>query len=125
MTIKALFAAAAVGSMFAAGAAFAEDYNKSPNTAVNQTPAQSSADVTARSNYEATVQAQGDQLDAPIQTAETPSSANVAATVDQSTSPTVTTEVIASAPVPDTPANRARYGQPLSRAGKMTAPRGN
>jgi hypothetical protein len=33
--------------------------------------------------------------------------------------------VIASQPVPDTPANRAAYGQPLSRAGKHTAPRGN
>lgn len=40
-------------------------------------------------------------------------------------SATVTDELIASAPVPDTPANRARYGQPMSRAGKMTAPRGN
>ena len=127
MTIKVLFAAAAVGSMFAAGAAFAEDYNKSPSSNLNQTPAQSSvgADVSARSNYEATVQAQGDQLDATVQTAETASSANVAATVDESTAPSVTTQVIASAPVPDTPANRARFGQPLSRAGKMTAPRGN
>jgi hypothetical protein len=124
MTIKALFAAAAVGSMFAAGAAFAEDYNKSPSSSVTQTPAPSSNwNPADRSNYEATVQAQGDQLD--IQTAETATSADVAATVDQSASPTVTTQVIASAPVPDTPANRAAFGQPLSRAGKMTAPRGN
>jgi hypothetical protein len=40
-------------------------------------------------------------------------------------SATVTSELIASAPVPDTPANRARYGQPMSHAGKSTAPRGN
>ena len=33
--------------------------------------------------------------------------------------------VIASAPVPDTPENRARYGQPLSRAGRRTKPAGN
>jgi hypothetical protein len=122
MTIKAIIAAAAVGSMFAAGAAFADDYNKSANTAANQTPSTVAEDAAARPNYEATVQAQGDQLDV---TAQTPSSANVAATVDDSTSPSVTTEVIASAPVPDTPENRARFGQPLSRAGKMTAPRGN
>ena len=122
MTIKAIIAAAAVGSMFAAGAAFADDYNKSANTAATQTPSAAAEDATARPNYEATVQAQGDQLDV---TAQTPSSANVAATVDESTSPSVTTEVIASAPVPDTPENRARFGQPLSRAGKMTAPRGN
>jgi hypothetical protein len=122
MTIKVIIAAAAVGSMFAAGAAFADDYNKSPNTAANQTPSTVTEESTARSQYESTVQAQGDQLDV---TAQTPSTANVAATVDESTSATVTTEVIASAPVPDTPENRARYGQPLSRAGKMTAPRGN
>ena len=103
--LKVIFAAAA-GSMLVAGAAFAEDTS-----------------VTARSNYEATVLAQGDQLDAPVQTAETATAADVAATVDETAS--VTTEVIASAPVPDTPANRARFGQPLSRAGKMTAPRGN
>jgi hypothetical protein len=28
-------------------------------------------------------------------------------------------------PVPDTPENRARYGDPASRAGRATAPRGN
>jgi hypothetical protein len=46
------------------------------------------------------------------------------------TSATVTTDangtqVIASQPVPDTPANRAQYGKPMSRAGKRTAPAGN
>jgi hypothetical protein len=34
-------------------------------------------------------------------------------------------QVIASQPVPDTRANRAAYGQPMSRAGKRTAPKGN
>ena len=33
--------------------------------------------------------------------------------------------MIASQPVPDTPANRAAFGQPLSRAGKRTAPIGD
>lgn len=46
--------------------------------------------------------------------------ANASATVDSSG-----TQVIASQPVPDTRANRAAYGQPLSRAGKRTAPAGN
>jgi hypothetical protein len=43
------------------------------------------------------------------------------------TSATVATDnqVIASQPVPDTPANRAQYGKPMSRAGKRTAPAGN
>jgi len=33
--------------------------------------------------------------------------------------------VVTNGPVPDTPANRARYGSPLSRAGKMTPPVGD
>ena len=38
---------------------------------------------------------------------------------------TVTTRTVTNGPVPDTAENRARYGQPLSRAGKRTAPAGN
>lgn len=52
--------------------------------------------------------------------APTGGAANASATVDASG-----TQVIASQPVPDTRANRAAYGQPLSRAGKRTAPKGN
>ncbi len=53
--------------------------------------------------------------------APTGAAANTSATVDATTG----VQVIASQPVPDTPANRAAYGQPLSRAGKRTAPAGN
>lgn len=35
------------------------------------------------------------------------------------------TDVVSSGPVPDTPQNRAKYGQPLSHAGKMTKAAGN
>ena len=34
-------------------------------------------------------------------------------------------DVISSGPVPDTAANRAKYGQPMSNAGRMTKPAGN
>jgi len=34
-------------------------------------------------------------------------------------------EVISSQPVPDTPQNRAQYGQPMSRTGRLTQPAGN
>jgi hypothetical protein len=34
-------------------------------------------------------------------------------------------ETIASPPVPDTPANRARFGRPLSRAGQRTPATGD
>jgi hypothetical protein len=37
----------------------------------------------------------------------------------------VTTTTVTNGPVPDTAENRAKYGQPLSRAGKRTAARGN
>jgi len=37
----------------------------------------------------------------------------------------VTTMTVTNGPVPDTAENRAKYGQPLSQAGKRTAARGN
>lgn len=36
-----------------------------------------------------------------------------------------TSTTVTNGPVPDTRENRAKYGQPMSRAGKMTAARGN
>lgn len=41
------------------------------------------------------------------------------------TSASVTTSTVTNGPVPDTPENRRRFGQPLSNAGKRTAPVGN
>lgn len=38
---------------------------------------------------------------------------------------TVTVSTVTNGPVPDTAENRAKYGQPMSRAGKMTRPAGN
>jgi len=38
---------------------------------------------------------------------------------------TYTTTMVTNGPVPDTAENRAKYGAPLSRAGKRTAARGN
>jgi hypothetical protein len=52
--------------------------------------------------------------------AQTGAAANTSATVGPNG-----TQVIASQPVPDTPANRAAFGQPLSHAGKHTKPAGN
>ncbi|HVN01926.1 MAG TPA: hypothetical protein VMT68_17130 [Caulobacteraceae bacterium] len=51
--------------------------------------------------------------------APTGSPANASATVAGGV------QVVASQPVPDTPANRAAFGQPLSRAGKRTKPAGD
>ena len=41
------------------------------------------------------------------------------------TNASFTTTMVTNGPVPDTAENRAKYGQPLSRAGKRTAARGN
>ena len=35
------------------------------------------------------------------------------------------TDLVSNGPVPDTPENRAKYGQPLSHAGRMTKAKGN
>jgi hypothetical protein len=40
-------------------------------------------------------------------------------------SATVTTSLVTNGPVADTPENRAKYGSPMSNAGKRTAARGN
>jgi len=39
--------------------------------------------------------------------------------------PEVRTSVVTNGPVPDTPENRSRFGGPMSRAGRATAPVGN
>jgi len=67
---------------------------------------------------------------APAPTADTTAPAPVAiAQNDAATGVTVTqtggVQVIAAQPVPDTPANRAKYGAPMSHAGRRTAPTGN
>lgn len=38
---------------------------------------------------------------------------------------TLTNTTVTNGPVADTPANRAKYGQPISRAGKRTSAKGN
>ena len=53
-------------------------------------------------------------------TALAPSPAN-----STDTSAMVTVKTVTNGPVADTPENRAKYGQPLSRAGKRTLPKGN
>jgi len=57
--------------------------------------------------------------------ATTFSSDVVAISAEEARARGITVEMVASAPVPDTPENRAKYGQPMSNAGKRTAPRAN
>jgi hypothetical protein len=98
------------------GAAFAQP------TTTDQTPPATSSDMNAAPAAPATPAPDATPNAAPMpdNTAQTGAAANTSATVDASGN-----QVIASQPVPDTPANRAAYGAPLSHAGKHTAPKGN
>ena len=52
--------------------------------------------------------------------------ASAAASVDTAAAPaSYTTETVTNGPVADTPANRARFGGPMSNAGKRTGANGN
>jgi len=51
--------------------------------------------------------------------------AQAAATEPAAPTATLTVETVTNGPIADTPENRARYGQPLSHAGKRSAARGN
>jgi hypothetical protein len=55
--------------------------------------------------------------------ASTGVTANSATTYGQGASVTATTTT--NGPIPDTPENRQKYGQPLSHAGKRSAAKGN
>lgn len=58
-------------------------------------------------------------------TASTDVTAPAASATNYAQAASVTTTTVTNGPVPDTAENRAKYGQPLSRAGKRTAARGN
>jgi hypothetical protein len=61
---------------------------------------------------------------ASVPSTETTAAADVA-TPASTQAATVTTTTVTNGPVADTPENRAKYGQPMSRAGKRTAAKGN
>ena len=114
MLIKALLTAAAISSI--AGAAFAApapDQDKGTDVTAQSTTTDQSQTTSATDN---SVPASAVTPSANVASSTTSVDANGA---------TVTTELVTNGPVPDTPQNRARYGQPLSHAGKLTAPKGN
>ncbi len=98
MKTVTLFTAVAASALIG-GAAFAQQPTPSTDTPPAATPAQS----------------------APTGTA----SATSVTTTDQSSGASVTVTTLTNGPVPDTPANRAKYGQPMSNAGKRTPAKGN
>lgn len=105
---KLLIAAAATASLLA-GAAFAQpsSSNVDQSTAVNPVPTASGA-VNASATTDSSV---APAAGAPV---ERSSAASVGGT-----------QLVTNGPVPDTVENRAKYGKPMSNAGRMTKPAGN
>ncbi|WP_332769055.1 hypothetical protein [Phenylobacterium sp.] len=115
MYLRTLLTAAAA-TAFLAGAAQAQ----TPPTDTANPPISADAMPSAMKDTAVNPPA-GTMVDPGTKTTEaTPATA---AAVDVSA--TVTTSVVTNGPVADTPENRAKYGQPLSRAGRRTAARGN
>lgn len=120
MTIKGLMSATALGLAMTATAALAQQNTQgsrpadqlpgayAPNT-VN--PAPQTFNSGARLDSSNTIMVNGQ--------ARVPVSTDVAARMG------VTIEVVTNGPVPDTEENRARFGEPMSNAGKRTAAAGN
>jgi hypothetical protein len=112
--------ATAAAALLLAGAASAQPTG-STGSNFSQTP--QPAGVTALTPPPAVT----DQLPAP--TGASTDAATVApaagAPAERSPSASAGTDVVSNGPVPDTRENRAKYGQPMSNAGRMTKPAGN
>jgi hypothetical protein len=118
MTLRLSLLGSALALSLAAGGAYAETYDETPP-----------ADTTPAEAAQPPVNAPTDATGAPMQ-APTGVPANVADTSSSTTTTmpngaTLTHTVVTNGPVADTPENRRLYGQPLSHAGRRTAPAGN
>jgi hypothetical protein len=153
MTFKLILTAAAASALMA-GAAYAqqavvnsETIQAAPGVAADPTnPAVSSTratmpganttmDDTSRAGMEAKARLSGETMVGVTTTTAMPmaepapaytGSASAASSTSMGTpSVTMTTSTVTNGPVPDTAENRAKYGSPMSNAGKRTAPAGN
>jgi len=95
--------------------------NPAPPAGDSQSMPQAAPDTSAAPSTGAAMPDNSGAMNAaPGASAQVGTPANTSTTVDANGN-----QVIASQPVPDTRANRAAYGAPLSRAGKRTKPAGN
>jgi hypothetical protein len=114
MIIKTLISAAAATMLLAGAAQAGQDTaSQQPSDATSATTPSTAPDAQAGTSMPSDSMAPS--------TGATMSA--TAATTDASA--VVTTKVVTNGPVADTPENRAKYGQPMSRAGKRTAAAGN
>jgi len=120
MRIRLMIATATTAALLA-GAAFAQPSPSTGDTAVN--PPASSDQLpagVAAGNAATTLSTPSGQAGA-----DAASVAPAAGAPAERTSANAGTEVVSNGPIPDTRANRAKYGAPLSTAGRLTKPAGN
>lgn len=86
---------------------------------------ESETDASATTSSSATTAAPSASTDTTISEPSTDTSAAAATGAAVSASTGGNVQVVSNGPVPDTAENRAKYGGPMSRAGKRTAPAGN
>jgi len=126
MRLNTLLAAAAIAAM-TAGAAVAQDM-----------AAPSGSDTTSAPPANAAPNAPMDNSAAPMAAPSadqngTPAAATMSGPVESSPTPAANAytlkagdpNVISNPPIPDTPANRAQFGKPMSNAGRHTAASGD
>jgi hypothetical protein len=117
MKLKIILAAAAASALMS-GAAFAQPTDQAPASgAVNPSTGAAPADQTTTTTTTTTP-------DAAVPATGAATSTSTTAT-DTATGTSVTTTLTTNGPVPDTAENRAKYGGPMSHAGKHTAAKGN
>lgn len=74
---------------------------------------------------QAFAQSSNDAKQPQQQSADAPSSTPSATGSAADVSTTTNVRVVTNGPIPDTPENRARFGKPLSNAGRNSKPAGN
>jgi hypothetical protein len=122
MTIVRTALLATAACLLSASALAQTAATDTPNTppAVQPGPSSGAATQSSPMQSPSSMPAMDQQGAQPAPAAPTGSPTDTSATIGPNG-----VEVVASPPVPDTPANRAAFGQPLSHAGKETKPVGN
>lgn len=121
MTFKAIFTAAAVCAL-SAGAAHSQSTAGSMPSPI---PATGAPDPDRGSTPTTAVNPMSQPSTITTTTVTMWPDTSAAAATSYGRAASVTTELVTNGPVPDTAENRAKYGQPLSNAGKRTAAAGN
>ena len=132
MNTKTLLAATAAIALVSGGAALAQQPAPTPGSATGDwngahAPADGKQYQTTTTVTTVTPAPAEETTTTTTDTASTADTTTTTATsaTSSGTAASFTTQMVTNGPVADTPENRAKYGQPMSNAGKRTAARGN